>query len=284
MKAEKASRENIIQYYHRTEWVYRNYWELDKSMGLHYGFWDETVKTHAESIVRQNACMAEMAGIQAADKVLDAGCGVGGSSIFLAKNVGCEVTGITITPNQVLLAKAYAQKLGVEHNTTFLEMDYTKMDFPDASFDVVWAIESVCHAKDKKAFFSEAFRVLKKGGRLILSDCFTNENKPNAKEEKQLMQNGFHGWEITHVCNEKSFRTDCTALGFSELSFVNKNKEVAPSMRLLLKKLNFLLIPGWLYYKFGGITDTEYMNAYGSYNICKTFQKFWDYNVFIARK
>ena len=77
MKAEKASRENIIQYYHRTEWVYRNYWELDKSMGLHYGFWDDTVKTHAESIVRQNACMAEMAGIQATDKVLDAGCGVG---------------------------------------------------------------------------------------------------------------------------------------------------------------------------------------------------------------
>ena len=58
-------------------------------MGLHYGIWDYTTKTLAEAIINTNRQLAFLGKVSATDKVLDAGCGVGGSAIFLAKYFGC---------------------------------------------------------------------------------------------------------------------------------------------------------------------------------------------------
>lgn len=274
----------IIQYYQRTEWVYRNFWKLDVSMGLHFGFWDKDTKCLSDAIVNQNNIMASLLNIKPEHNVLDAGCGVGGSAIYLAKNIGCKVSGITITPKQVEGAKQYSAKEGVQNKVQFHEMDFTKTDFPDASFDVVWAIESVCHAADKKEFLNEAHRLLKPEGQLIVADYFPKKSNLSTKEYEQLYTNGLNGWAVHEMCNMDEFNTHCKSLGFQKVSSQIMNEAVAPSVKKLILKNKIWLAPGWLYYKCGGITKTEFMNAYGAYNFCKAFDKLWNYTLFIAEK
>src|SRR5438105_3477628 len=80
--------------------------------------------------------------------------------------------GITITPQQVVTARQNAKRFKVEDNVQFEEQNFMKTRFPDRSFDVVWAIESVCYAPEKGDFIKEAYRQLKKGGRLVIADFF----------------------------------------------------------------------------------------------------------------
>ncbi len=98
-------------------------------------------------------------------KVLDVGCGFGGTSRYLAKALGPEaqVTGITLSPGQVQRGTELAYQQGVK-NANFMIMDALNMGFPDNSFDIVWACESGEHMPDKKAYIDEMMRVLKPGG------------------------------------------------------------------------------------------------------------------------
>ena len=103
----------IIEYYKDTENAYKDSWDLNNSLAIHYGYWDEKVNSFPESLLRMNEIMIETAEIKSTDKVLDAGCGVGGSSIFMATVLGCKVTGITLSERQVQHAKENAAKKNV---------------------------------------------------------------------------------------------------------------------------------------------------------------------------
>jgi len=168
MNAEHKA--NILDYYNSCEWQYRMMWKLMDDMSISIGYWDENVKSFKQALAYQNKAFAEWVDITATDKVLDAGCGVGGSTIYLAKNIGCNVTGISLVPRQIELCKQNAAKHKVEDKVTFMEMDYHNLSFADESFDVVWALESFCYGQPKSKVIQEAFRVLKKGGRLIIVD------------------------------------------------------------------------------------------------------------------
>lgn len=175
------NKQRIIEYYDSCEIDYKKFWDLNKGLAIHYGYWDETTKTFRQSLQRFNEILSEKAEIKKSDKILDAGCGVGGGSIFLAKKFGCRVTGITICKKQVKAAKINAENNNVADLVDFYEMDYMNTKFDDFSFDVVWALESVCYS-DKKRFIKEAFRILKKGGRLIIADGFASKSNYNNKE------------------------------------------------------------------------------------------------------
>lgn len=138
--------------------------------------------------------MMKLGGINANDDsaaaVLDVGCGVGGTSRYLAKQLGsnAQVTGITLSPNQVNRATELAVEQGVP-NAKFTVMDALKMDFPDNSFDIVWACESGEHMPDKKAYINEMMRVLKPGGKYVMATWCQRDDREvpfNKKEERDL--------------------------------------------------------------------------------------------------
>ncbi|MFM9945345.1 MAG: SAM-dependent methyltransferase [Bacteroidia bacterium] len=81
------STRDVVDYYDQTEIHYRRGWNLSESLALHYGYWDNTTQSLPDSLRRMNERMAELANIGKDDYVLDAGCGVGGSSVFLAQSI-----------------------------------------------------------------------------------------------------------------------------------------------------------------------------------------------------
>ena len=67
---------------------------------------------HRQALVRNNEVLADIAAVQPGERVLDAGCGVGGSSCWLAQHREATVVGITLVPDQVARARAIARARG----------------------------------------------------------------------------------------------------------------------------------------------------------------------------
>lgn len=131
-------------------------------------------------------------------KVLDVGCGFGGTSRYLAKALGSnsDVTGITLSPKQVERGTQLAMEQGVANNTNFMVMDALNMEFPDNSFDIVWACESGEHMPDKKKYINEMMRVLKPGGKFVMA-CWSQRDDsevPFTKKDKRDLQYLYEEW------------------------------------------------------------------------------------------
>ena len=165
-------KQDVAAYYNQTQNHYQRWWQLTKGMALHYGIWYEDTTSFLESLNNTNKHLAELAEITEGQRVLDAGCGVGGSAIFLANNHKAQVTGITLSDLQVATALENATKHNVEHLTKFKVSDFCKTSFADERFDVIWACESSSSAVDKQKMVAEWYRLLKPGGKLVISDFF----------------------------------------------------------------------------------------------------------------
>jgi MPBQ/MSBQ methyltransferase len=113
-------------------------------------------------------------------KVLDVGCGIGGASRHLAATFGSgtQVTGITLSAKQAARAAQLALDQGIP-NADFRVMDALAMDFPDDTFDFVWACESGEHMPDKGRYVEEMVRVLKPGGTLVIATWCQRTSPPD---------------------------------------------------------------------------------------------------------
>lgn len=230
----KDLNQTIIRYYERTSFDYFLVLRLWKHWGKHYGFFDRDHKTVEEAILNLNKVLAEKAEIHKGAKVLDAGCGVGGSSIWLAKNKDARVTGITIVEQECKKAKELARKYKVGDKTEFLVRDYCNTGFPNSTFDLVWAIESVCHAEDKSNFLKEAIRILKPGGKLIVADGFQKKLSLTV-EEQDIMHKWLSGWAVPNLATVNGFKDSMRKVGFKKIESEDVVKNILPFSRWLYK-------------------------------------------------
>jgi ubiquinone/menaquinone biosynthesis C-methylase UbiE len=97
-------------------------------------------------------------------RVLDAGCGIGGGSRYLAQTYGCRVEAIDLTPQFVEAAARLNTLCGMSDRISVREGSVTGLPYPDRSFDVVWCQNVSMNVEDKRRMFAEAFRVLVPGG------------------------------------------------------------------------------------------------------------------------
>lgn len=220
----------VARYYDDTVGLYRMWFMSSGISAMHYGIADETTHSFGESLRNTNRYLATQAGIIATDTVLDAGCGIGGSSLWLAENIGCTATGISLSERQIQHAKRLAHKRRQEQKVSYLVGDYTKTGLPDASFDVVWGLESVCHAADKQAFFHEAYRLLKPGGRLVVGDGFMLR-EPKNDQEKQWTKRFEKGFVVPPLVLPSNFKKGLERAGFTNVAFTDKTKNVWPSCK-----------------------------------------------------
>ncbi len=102
-------------------------------------------------------------------RILDVGCGIGGSARLLALHYGFDVVAISISPVQIARARALTSPELAEH-CRFVVMDAQALDFPDRGFDAVWSVEAAPHMPDKQRYVDELLRMLRPHGRLAIAD------------------------------------------------------------------------------------------------------------------
>jgi sterol 24-C-methyltransferase len=139
-----------------------------------------------QAIARHEHYLAAKIGIKDGDKVLDVGCGVGGPAREIAKFTGAHITGLNNNDYQIERATRYAAKEGLSKQLAFVKGDFMQMDFPENSFDAVYAIEATVHAPSLEGVYSQIFRVLKPGGvfgvyEWLMTDNYDNDN-PHHRE------------------------------------------------------------------------------------------------------
>lgn len=273
----------IITYYDQCQVDYSLIWQLDEALGMHYGYWTDNTPHLRSAIGQMNHEVARQAEIKPGMHVLDAGCGVGGSGIYLAK-LGCTVEGISLSEKQINTCRNNASKQQVNGNINFSVQDYTRTSFKDGNFDVVWGMESVCYAIDKKEFTDEAFRLLKPGGVVVVADFFATHKALNSKDSR-LLKNWTDTWAINSYATVPGFTNNLLESGFQEIRNSNITNHVEPSIR----KLYLSFFPGWVSTVFGekiGLrTKAQTRNTWSTYYQYHAHKRdLWTYQIYTARK
>jgi tocopherol O-methyltransferase len=275
---------HIVGYYDILELDYRFGWNLGQNLAMHFGYWDETTRSFTQSLERENAVLAERVGIGPGDRVLDAGCGLGGSAIYLARRFGCRVTGITLSQKQADSALRHAERNGVGHLADFRKLDYLATAFADETFDVAWAIESVCHATDKRAFLNEMQRVLRPGGRLVVADGFATRADYNPREGA-LMTRWLRGWCVEFLETRDNFLRFLGEAGFVEVAFTDATAHILPSSRRLhVYSAPFLPVAAVARFLGRGLR-TRALNVVAAHHQYRALkQGLWVYGIVSARR
>ena len=145
-------------------------WKFILGKEFHYGLFLRSEDTLEDATRNLTLLMAKKCSLEPHLKLLDVGCGIGAPACFLAEQYHCQVTGISTSQIGVQASTRLAQERRCTERATFLEADAMDNKLPTASFDRVWILESSHLMARKDRMMTEAARVLKPGGRLVLCD------------------------------------------------------------------------------------------------------------------
>ncbi|RPJ44976.1 MAG: methyltransferase domain-containing protein [Betaproteobacteria bacterium] len=174
----------IADYWNRTSRAWQTIW----GPHIHHGYFEHHRETPVEAQEKLIEKLLALLAISPQATILDVGCGMGGSSLYLAKNYHATVTGITLSQKQVDMATRLAGQGHIENVTFKVEDALSMASFADNSFDVVWSLESCEQFYDKPMFIRQAFRVLKPGGRLMLATWCSGADEYAGRQAKQYRE------------------------------------------------------------------------------------------------
>jgi SAM-dependent methyltransferase len=216
---------------------------VDKSNCIHHGYYEKGIRNHIQSVLNMNDFVGRLLEIDSKDKqskkILDAGCGIGGTAIYLAKKYpNIYFTGITNVSKHIEISKILAKENNVILNTDFILKNFIKTDFPSNHFDAIYLLESSCYALSKDILLHEMYRILKPGGVIVIIDVFLSNVQLNP-----FLNNIYiwfcKGWGLTNLIKFAEFIGFLKTEGFKDIETKNLTKNV---MRTIIRG-NILSIP-----------------------------------------
>ena len=208
--------------------IYRRLWRDN----VHMGSWTDPDDTIDTAMVRTNRVMAERARVRHGSELLDLGSGYGASARFLAKEYGCWVVGVNISPRENELAIERNRAAGLDDRIDIRYGDFHELPFDTAQFDVVWTQESLLHAADKPQVLDECLRVVRPGGRFVLSDLLVRGSLTQEERERIYQRVRSPGmWDLDEYVDA------IKDAGFKVVDTADWPENVAPTYQSVLDQL-----------------------------------------------
>jgi tocopherol O-methyltransferase len=229
-------------------------WEQVWGEHMHHGYYGPTGSDRKERRQAQIDLIEELlrwAEVSQAEQILDVGCGIGGSTVYLSKKFNAHATGITLSPVQAARAKERAAADGA--TADFLVADALHMPFADRTFDFVWSLESGEHMPDKTRFLQECHRVLKPGGTfLFVTWCHRSTvATPLTADEQHHLQEIYRVYCLPYVISLADYAAIARVVNFQAIRTADWSTAVAPFWDVVVDSaftpaaLVGLLTSGW---------------------------------------
>ncbi len=211
-------------------------WEQVWGEHMHHGFYGADGTAQKDRRQAQIDLIDELlrwAEVQHPQQILDVGCGIGGSTLYLAERYGAIATGVTLSPVQARRASQRAEQAGLtigQPAARFLVANALDLPFADESFDLLWSLESGEHMPDKSQFLQECYRVLKPGGRLLfVTWCHRPlaDGSLTAAEQRHLAEL-YRVYCLPYVISLPEYEAIARTLGFQNIRAEDWSPAVAP--------------------------------------------------------
>lgn len=210
-------------------------WERTWGEHMHHGYYGRSGRYKMNRRQAQIDLIEELldwADVKQVEHLVDVGCGIGGSTLYLAQKFQATATGITLSPVQAARATERSGAAGLEETVQFQVADALQMPFADHEFDLVWSLESGEHMPDKKQFLQECYRVLKPGGTFILATWCHRPTDSLAgaltAQEKQHLEEIYRVYCLPYVISLPEYEAIARECGFKNLRGDDWSMAVAP--------------------------------------------------------
>ncbi|MAK08560.1 methyltransferase domain-containing protein [Prochlorococcus sp.] len=232
------------------EHIHLGYYPLNKNIGF---------REAKVQFVHELVSWSGLDKLPRGSRVLDVGCGIGGSSRILANYYGFNVTGITISPAQVKRAKELTP---YECKCNFKVMDALDLKFEEGIFDGVWSVEAGAHMNNKTKFADQMLRTLRPGGYLALADWNSRDlqKQPPSMLEKIILKQLLEQWVHPKFISINDF---------SSILINNKNS----SGQVISSNWNSFTNPSWFDSIFEGMRRPNAILSLGPGAIIKSIRE-----------
>ena len=232
--------EKIQQFYDESSPLWERTWGEHMHHG-HYGPNGQMKKNRRQAQIDLMEEMLSWGGPSEAQTILDVGCGIGGSTLYLAEKFDAQAVGITLSPVQAKRAGDRAQEKGItlqafenfgetKPAVQFQVADALATPFPDNSFDFIWSMESGEHMPDKLKFLQECYRLLKPGGTFLMATwCHRPIHTlagPLTKSEERHLDRLYELYHLPYVISLSGYGALAENVGFTDLALADWSRQV----------------------------------------------------------
>ncbi|OAY70866.1 putative tocopherol O-methyltransferase, chloroplastic [Ananas comosus] len=253
-------RKGIAEFYDESSGLWERVW----GDHMHHGFYDPhapaSLADHRAAQIRMVEEALSFAALsddpqKKPKRIVDVGCGIGGSSRYLAKKYGAQCKGITLSPVQAQRAEALAIAEGLADKVSFQVADALEQPFPDGQFDLVWSMESGEHMPDKRKFVGELARVAAPGATIIIVTWCHRDLLPSESslrpDEINLLNKICTAYYLPAWCSAADYVNIAKALSLEDIRTADWSENVAPFWPAVIRSaltwrgFTSLLRSGW---------------------------------------
>lgn len=243
--------QRIQHFYDRSTALWLDTW----GEHMHHGYYGKDGKEQKDHIEAQADLALELlrwGGVEQADRILDAGCGVGGSARLLAQLFDAEVLGCTLSPVQADQGRKYNEAAGLEDKVEIRAQDMMSLSASDGPFNLIWSMESAEHIQEKQKMLDLFHQLLAPGGTLLMATWFHRPLPPALNDkEQQLLKGIYEYYHLPPMVSIPELEAMAGASGFVQVKTADWTDAVAPFWEAVMRSafqwrsIRGLLKAGW---------------------------------------